>query len=106
MQTPVTVLEDVLDVIDVVLIMTINPGFGGQKLLPLSIPKVRKLRRLLTDAGSPARIEVDGGITVDNAPVLLSAGADVLVAGSSVFGADDPVAAVRRLKDSYQPLLA
>lgn len=106
MQTPVTVLEDVLDVIDVVLIMTINPGFGGQKLLPLSIPKVRKLRRLLTDAGSPALIEVDGGITADNAPVLLSAGADVFVAGSSVFGADDPVAAVHQLKNSRQPLLA
>lgn len=104
LQTPVTVLEDVLDVIDVVLIMTINPGFGGQQLLPLSIPKVRKLRRMLTDAGSPARIEVDGGITADNAPVLLSAGADTLVAGSSVFGADDPVAAVRQLKQSQQPL--
>ncbi|QJW90635.1 ribulose-phosphate 3-epimerase [Spirosoma taeanense] len=106
MQTPVSLLEDVVDVIDVVLVMTINPGFGGQKLLPLSIPKIRKLRRMLTDAGSSALIEVDGGITLDNAPTLLSAGADMLVAGSSVFGADDPLEAIRQLKNSRQLMVA
>ncbi len=100
MQTPVSLLEDVLDVIDVVLIMTINPGFGGQKLLPLSIPKVRKLRQLLDAHRSPALIEVDGGVGPANAATLIRAGADILVAGSSVFGAADPVAAIRQLKET------
>lgn len=106
MQTPVDVLADIADAFDQVLIMTINPGFGGQQLLPLSIPKVRKLRRLLAEAGSSARIGVDGGIGPDNAATLLDAGADYLVAGTSVFGADDPPAVIRRLKTGHQPRLA
>lgn len=106
MQTPVDALVDVLDMIDLVLIMTINPGFGGQKLIPLSIEKVRKLRRLLDDHASKALIEVDGGITLSNATTLVDAGADVLVAGTSVFGAEDPIAAIHQLKTQSKPVVA
>lgn len=106
MQTPVEVLADLVDAFDQVLIMTINPGFGGQQLLPLSIPKVRKLRQLLRHAGSSALIGVDGGMGVANTPTLLDAGADYIVAGTSVFGADDPRDAIRQLKNRHQPMVA
>lgn len=105
-QTPVEMLTDLTDAFDQVLIMTINPGFGGQQLLPLSIPKVRKLRRLLRSAGSSALIGVDGGLGLPNTPVLLEAGADYVVAGTSVFGADDPPEAIRQLKNCRQPMVA
>lgn len=106
MQTPVEVLADLTDAFDQVLIMTIDPGFGGQQLLPLSIPKVRKLRQLLRNAGSSALIGVDGGLDLSNTPILLDAGADYVVAGSSVFGADNPPDAIRQLKNSRQPMVA
>ena len=106
MQTPVEVLADIADAFDQVLIMTINPGFGGQQLLPLSIPKVRKLRQLLRSAGSSALIGVDGGMVLSNTPILLAAGADYVVAGTSVFGANDPLEAIRQLKNSHQPIVA
>ena len=106
MQTPVDVLTDIADTFDQVLIMTINPGFGGQQLMPLSIPKVRKLRHLLSTAGSPALIGVDGGLNGRNTPTLLQAGADYVVAGTSVFGADNPTNAIHQLKHSQQPNLA
>ncbi|AQG82474.1 ribulose-phosphate 3-epimerase [Spirosoma montaniterrae] len=106
MQTPVDVLADIADAFDQVLIMTINPGFGGQKLLPLSVPKVRKLRQLLQGAGSSALIGVDGGMDLSNTATLLDAGADYVVAGTSVFGSDDPIAAIHRLKSSRQPTMA
>lgn len=99
LQTPVTAIEDVLDSIDQVLVMTINPGFGGQKLVPASIQKVRKMRRLLTEHQSPALIEVDGGVDLNTITALAEAGADVFVAGTSVFKADDPAAAIRALKE-------
>ncbi|KAB7727545.1 ribulose-phosphate 3-epimerase [Rudanella paleaurantiibacter] len=99
LQTPVTAIEDVLDSIDQVLVMTINPGFGGQKLVPASIQKVRKMRRLLTEHQSPALIEVDGGVDLNTITALAEAGADVFVAGTSVFKADDPAAAIRTLKE-------
>lgn len=105
-QTPVEMLTDLTDAFDQVLIMTINPGFGGQQLLPLSIPKVRKLRRLLRSAGSSALIGVDGGLGLPNTPVLLEAGADYVVAGTSVFGADDPPETIRQLKNCRQPMVA
>lgn len=105
MQTPVQVLEDLLDMIDLVLIMTINPGFGGQKLIPMSIPKVRKLHRLLQENRSNTLIEVDGGINVANAGTLVEAGANVLVAGTSVFGAEDPLTAVLQLKAQPKPVI-
>ena len=106
MQTPVEVLVDIADAFDQVLIMTINPGFGGQQLLPLSIPKVRKLRQLLRSAGSSALIGVDGGMVLSNTPTLLAAGADYVVAGTSVFGTSDPAEAIRQLKHSHQPVVA
>ncbi|GAB3746188.1 ribulose-phosphate 3-epimerase [Spirosoma pomorum] len=104
--TPVTLLEDVLDVIDVVLIMSVNPGFGGQSFIPHTLPKITKLKQLLLTGQASAQIEVDGGVGLDNARLLLNAGADILVAGSSVFGASDPAAVIRQLKDSQQLTMA
>lgn len=104
--TPIAGLEDVLEQIDVVLIMSVNPGFGGQSFIPHTIQKIQKLKQLLTAAQSTALIEVDGGVGLSNAPQLVNAGADILVAGSSVFGADDPLATIRQLKSSRQPLVA
>ena len=98
LQTPVTVLEDVLEAVDQVLIMTINPGFGGQKLVLSSIQKVRKMRRLLDQYQSTALIEVDGGVDLETITSLAEAGADVFVAGTSVFKAADPAGAIRQLK--------
>lgn len=106
MQTPVTVLTDIADMFDQVLIMTINPGFGGQTLMPLSIPKVRTLRQLLRTAGSTALIGVDGGMNQANTHTLVEAGADYVVAGTAVFGAEDPLEAIRQLKKNRQPDLA
>ncbi len=106
MQTPVESLIDIADAFDQVLIMTINPGFGGQKLLPLSIPKITKLRRLLTEARSPALIGVDGGIDKHTIGMVVAAGIDYAVAGTSVFGASDPLSAIHALKMASPPPLA
>ncbi|NID12425.1 ribulose-phosphate 3-epimerase [Fibrivirga algicola] len=106
MQTPVDVLADLTDTFDQVLIMTINPGFGGQKLLPLSIPKIQKMRRLLAEAGSPALIGVDGGVDLKTIGSVLAAGTDYAVAGTAVFGADDPLRAIEQLKSPPTPTLA
>jgi ribulose-phosphate 3-epimerase len=78
--------------------MTVNPGFGGQKFIPQSYAKIKKLKKLIESSGSGALIEVDGGIDLTNAGMLFEAGADVLVAGTTVFGADDPVAMIKALK--------
>ena len=98
--TPVAVLEEVLGLADLVLVMTVNPGFGGQKMIPATIEKVRRLASLMSVQGSRAEIEVDGGITPENAGGLVAAGAQVLVAGSSVFNGRatvaENVAALRR----------
>ncbi|WP_420149568.1 ribulose-phosphate 3-epimerase [Spirosoma sp.] len=102
--TPITGLEDVLEQIDVVLIMSVNPGFGGQSFIPRTLPKIKRLKQLLIANRSSARIEVDGGVGLNNASALLDAGADTLVAGSSVFGAHDPLEAIRQLKNSRQPM--
>ena len=104
--TPVAGLDDVLDQIDVVLLMSVNPGFGGQSFIPHTIRKVAALKQMLLANQSTALIEIDGGVSLSNAPGLLSAGADMLVAGSSVFGADDPLTAIRQLKNSSQPMVA
>jgi ribulose-phosphate 3-epimerase len=104
--TPVSLLEDVLEVIDVVLIMSVNPGFGGQSFIPHTLPKITKLKQLLVAGQSSAQIEVDGGVGLDNARALLNAGADILVAGSAVFGASDLAAVIRQLKASQQPMMA
>jgi ribulose-phosphate 3-epimerase len=96
--TPVGSLEEVAGDVDFVLIMTVNPGFGGQAFIPRSTSKVQATRALLDEAGNPAPIEVDGGIDERNVASVVAAGADWIVAGSSVFGSDDAEAATRRLK--------
>jgi len=96
--TPVHLLEDLIEDIDLVCIMSVNPGFGGQKFIYQTLPKVRKLKEMIIAANAPTLIEIDGGVGLHNAESLLQAGADVLVAGSSVFSAQDPVATIRALK--------
>lgn len=96
--TPVSVLEDLIEDIDLVCIMSVNPGFGGQKFIYQTLPKTRQLRDLITTRNASALIEIDGGVGLHNAESLLQAGADVLVAGNSVFGAKDPVATIAALK--------
>jgi ribulose-phosphate 3-epimerase len=97
--TPVSMLVDVIRDVDMVLLMTVNPGFGGQKFIEHSIDKVRQLRKLIEDTGSHALIEVDGGVNEETGRRLVEAGADVLVAGSSVFKADSPEAMIHQLKN-------
>lgn len=96
--TPVSLLEDVLEITDLVCIMSVNPGFGGQKFIYQSLLKTRKLREMIDALNAPTLIEIDGGVGLQNAEKLLQAGADVLVAGNSVFGAADPVATIAALK--------
>jgi len=96
--TPVGALEEIAADVDYVLVMTVNPGFGGQTFIPRSESKVRLVRDLLNRAGSSAPIEVDGGIDVHTAPRIVAAGADILVAGNAVFGAADPERAIRELR--------
>lgn len=97
--TPVSVLEDIIEDLGLVLIMSVNPGFGGQKFIYRTIPKVRQLKNLIDTRNTGTLIEVDGGVGLHNAEKLLQAGVDVLVAGSSVFKADDPRDMISRLKD-------
>ena len=97
--TPVSVLEDIACDVDLVLLMSVNPGFGGQKFIPHTLEKVKELRRLLDRTGSKALIEVDGGVSPKNAGRLAKAGVDILVAGSAVFRAEDPAAAVAALRE-------
>ena len=96
--TPVSVLEEIAPELDLVMLMSVNPGFGGQKFIPSMVEKTRKLRELLNRTGSKALIEIDGGVNRETGKLLDEAGADVLVAGSAVFGAPDPVAEVAALK--------
>ena len=97
--TPVCVLDDIIQDVDMVLLMTVNPGFGGQKFIEHSIDKVRRLKELILKTGSHALIEVDGGVNGETAPRLVEAGVDVLVAGSYVFGAENPEARIKELKN-------
>lgn len=96
--TPIEVLENVIEEIDLALIMSVNPGFGGQKFIENAIWKVEQLSNLIHKRGSHAVIEVDGGVNADNAGALIKAGADVLVAGSFVFNSEDPNATIDKLK--------
>ncbi len=98
--TPVDMVRDIIHEIDLLLIMSINPGFGGQKFLPLTYEKIRRARQIINDAGASTLIEIDGGVTVDNAPDILAAGADVLVAGNTVFSSPDPAATIKILKQA------
>jgi ribulose-phosphate 3-epimerase len=95
--TPLHAIEDVIGEVDYVLLMSVNPGFGGQKFIPSSFDKLRRLRDAIRSRGSRARIEIDGGIVVENAAAVAAAGAEILVAGSAVFGAPDPGEAVQQL---------
>ena len=100
--TPVSTLEDIIEEVDVVMLMTVEPGFGGQKFITHSLDKVRRLRQLISSAGAHALIEVDGGVNRQTAPLLAEAGVDVFVTGSAVFGAPDPaeeVCVLKRLVD-------
>lgn len=97
--TPVSVLEDVIADLDLVCLMSVNPGFGGQKFIYRTLPKVRALADMIAIQNSSALIEIDGGVGMQNAEVLLQAGARVLVAGSSVFKAENPVKMIKMLKD-------
>ncbi len=96
--TPVQLLENVIQDIDLVCVMSVNPGFGGQSFIPNTFAKVKALKVLITEKGSSALIEVDGGVSTANAKELIAAGADVLVAGSFVFKSDDPKATIKSLK--------
>ncbi len=96
--TPVCMLEDIIADVDMVLLMSVNPGFGGQKFIPNTLNKVRKLKQLITQSGSHALIEVDGGVQAQTALPLVQAGADVLVSGSYIFKAADPKAVISSLK--------
>jgi ribulose-phosphate 3-epimerase len=101
--TPLALVEDVVGDLDLLLIMSVNPGFSGQEYLPVATDKLRRSRRLLDAAGSRAHLEVDGGITQETIGAARAAGADTFVAGSAIFGADDPAAAVRALKRRCHP---
>lgn len=96
--TPVQLLCDIIQDIDIVLIMSVNPGFGGQKFIPHTIDKIRALKNLLREKGVDVLIEVDGGVTLDNAAALVHCGAEVLVAGNTVFKSADPKATISKLK--------
>ena len=98
--TPVATLEEIICDVDVVMLMTVNPGFGAQKFIEHSLDKVRRLRQLITASGSQALIEVDGGVNTQNAKSLFEAGADVLVAGNAVFKSENPLETIKLIKNS------
>jgi ribulose-phosphate 3-epimerase len=97
--TPVCLLEDIVKEVDMVLLMSVNPGFGGQKFIENTIDKVIALRRLIQEKDSNALIEIDGGVQNETAPRLVKAGADVLVSGSYIFKSKDPLATIHDLKE-------
>jgi len=96
--TPVQMVQDIIHEIDLLLVMSINPGFGGQKFLPLTYKKIREAKELIVKAGSNTLIEIDGGVTLENAADIVAAGADVLVAGNTVFSSPDPAGIIKKLK--------
>lgn len=97
--SPVILLRDILPYIDMVLLMTVNPGYGGQSFIPGSINKIGELRSMIDEGGYDVLIEVDGGIDLQNAQMVVHAGADVLVAGSAVFSSSDPASVIQRLRE-------
>ena len=96
--TPISVLEDIIADVDLVLIMSVNPGFGGQKFIENSYAKIERLNNLISQKNSQALIEVDDGVNLENAPKLVAAGADVLVAGNAIFKAENPTETIRKMK--------
>ena len=99
--TPVSLLKNILPYVDMILIMTVNPGFGGQSFIMESYNKIRELGQMISETGYDVVIQVDGGVDTSNAADLVGAGVNVLVAGNSVFGSDDPTETIRRLKKLY-----
>jgi ribulose-phosphate 3-epimerase len=97
--TPVSILQDILQEVDLVCLMSVNPGFGGQKFIPHTLEKIKQLRQMIQEKGGTTLIEIDGGVTLENATSLIQAGADVLVAGSTVFKANDPIDMIKQLKN-------
>ena len=97
--TPLSALEEILPEVDMVLVMSVNPGFGGQKFIPSSIDKIRRLKKQIIAVNREVLIEVDGGINAVTSPLVREAGAEVLVAGSAVFGSDDLAAAIRQIRE-------
>ncbi len=100
--TPVSVLEDIIQDVDMVLLMSVNPGFGGQQFIENTINKTHRLRKLIEESGSKALIEVDGGVQAETAPRLVQAGVDVLVSGSYVFKNADPLAVIKSLHELHR----
>ena len=98
--TPVSLLADVITDIDLVCMMSVNPGFGGQKFIPQTLKKITELKQLIAESGSNAQIEIDGGVTLENAGSIVAAGADILVAGNTVFSHAHPADAIKQLKAS------
>lgn len=97
--TPVVMLEDIVEDVDMILLMSVNPGFGGQTFIPNTINKLQKLRELISKSNNKPLIEIDGGVNAETAPLLAKAGADIVVAGSYVFGSQDPTATISFLKN-------
>ena len=98
--TPLSALEEAIKFADYALLMSVNPGFGGQEFIPESLDKVRRLRKMIDERGLRTRIEIDGGIDIDNIADVIGAGAEIIVAGSAIFGAGDPGVAVRKLREA------
>jgi ribulose-phosphate 3-epimerase len=101
--TPVCLIEPALDYADLVLVMSVNPGFGGQELIPEVLPKIKEIRRLITRKGRPVELEVDGGIKVDNIGAVADAGADVFVSGSGIFGTPDYAKTIAAMRGNISP---
>ncbi len=98
--TSLSALDEAIKFADYVLVMSVNPGFGGQEFIPESLDKVRRLRKMIDERGLSTRIEIDGGVNVDNIAEVASAGAEIIVAGSAIFGAKDPGVALRELREA------
>jgi len=96
--TPLSILEHVMDKLDMILLMSVNPGFGGQKFIPETLNKTRAVRRLIDDSGRDIRLEIDGGVKVDNVKEIMQAGADTFVAGSAIFNTDDYKATIDAMR--------
>lgn len=97
--TTIAQLESIIQDLDIVLVMSVNPGFGGQQFIPETLNKIRELKELIAKKGANALIEIDGGVTLDNAQEIIAAGADVLVAGSTVFNSADPLQTIQLLRN-------
>jgi len=96
--TPISAIEEIIADADLFCLMSVNPGFGGQKFIKATLPKIKQLKQAITEKGSNAIIEIDGGVTLENAASIIHAGADVLVAGNTVFGAADPLDTIKQLR--------